>query len=760
MLLKHYSLEAYVIGGGKYVTFSRFSKRQLDNGKTEIYDKQVEFNIPVDVASDKGEDIINAGLLRAVEYLLNDDNYAQLKAVMDYMSANSAVMFKAFVPNTYGLNTKFNFSSVPAMIPEVLFIAARVEQEFTKQQYLYEDECHYCDSLSTVVKCQFGHGYCMDHYAQLINTGVGYEVPRCSIENCAGHVPIASKHGISGLHWTYPAGHSPEALAKLVAYFNQDFVMKDFEVEDHYAMLRDIISNVSDRMFPGVKKHSLAPIDFSDINMVRSLFPHSGIGLFRETLGRPFKKDEIRELVCSTIMDCFQRCTILKDGDAMIEVRKLMTSIVQTAVKLEDRAAEFGPDGWEFAPGERLFSVEDAILFALFKAVFAPFANCGGFGTFGQNQPNSIGITFAGDSAARFLKEITGNKFPMPKDVNGFVEWQTKVAEHFWILEWDWSKWDILVSSTIIQLAMRQIFSRFDLDFENKFSPDSHDYHVVRFFRFVLWRMLEIVVVKIMTSPCGTDYYYVLNGMSSGRYITAIINTMVNNVITDFILADIYGLSKVFKSQRKGEYNSKFFGDDVLALLSKSQFPEFSPDKFIVRAKKFFGMLVKPENFKICERIFVDTTLRQDKFSPTFLKMQFNLVQCPLCEAPHVCWYRNSDLIVPKLFTNSKKSTTVEDLVQKMFCVGWTLGCNYDVYKVCRFTVDYLKVQDNSEYDEENARKLLTHGLDLPFTRFPSYADVVYYNSCPTSVGTHIKIRTFVPWNQYVLAGEEFFADE
>ena len=767
-ITKRYSIDAVEKDDHVDVLFQRFDKRTVETAEgkpvIEYYNKVPIWKITVERRPDASQGEYNVeALRRAIELICKKGGTKALQYTLMTIGSSSAVFKPTFVHGSTNVRVKYRFSPAPAVRPEIPMLAAGVEDALLglkRRVSLKRSSC--CGELKVVLEHECGYRICAHHYSQDLNFGSHFEAPICP--QCEHPIYVTRPTGPFGFHSAYASGHYSDSLIPLVKHLDQPTVATVFSEQD-CRLLSDCIDKATKLILPTIPDSSVPIWDLADPTYITQEFPESGVGLFANAT-HGTKKCDLVDQIRSKILEEFNVTKTIKGiPNKVMYLRKALSNIMQTSIKLEVRAGTKDENGdWIQDGGERIFYIENAIVFAVMKSVFGPFANCGGLSD-EVPKPNAIGMTFSANSSWQYVKEMfsLGSTTPNFKSTTKFedvAEFEKNLMKDWLIVEADISKYDMHVKPYLVQLIMKSIFKKFN--FESVDEPESE------LFKAVLCRILECSAVKISSSPCGDGFYVMLSGLCSGSYITSFINTYYNLTMHLFVLSKMFGQKVVFNAWNSGpgnKINAKFFGDDVILTLHKSKFPKFDGEAYRNLIKQYFNMTIKPCNFKLCTHLTVnnmgDQDDRPDENAPSFLKFQLCWVQCPECSKYHTCFFRHHTLILPKIFHNSVKTLNLQELKARSIGYAWICGVNPIVWKACKLINDSIpddlgRGMGWMNIDPEIKRKLEVHNIEVFDESFPAYDEVVYRNSCPkyTHKIRH-RVRDFIPWQDMVRALHE-----
>jgi hypothetical protein len=245
------------------------------------------------------------------------------------------------------------------------------------------------------------------------------------------------------------------------------------------------------------------------------------------------------------------------------------------------------------------------------------------------------------------------------------------------------------------------------------------------------------------------------------------------------VLSEMYGLAVVVLAVGKGKVRGKFFGDDVLLALFREMFPFFDGERYRDLFNKMFNMTIKKENFKICSKVSLGMIKSYDQKEalpedqddvPSFLKFKIAWWKCSICNSNgvscmHPVFFRPSWHVLPKLFVDSIKTLTLENLAIKCIGYAYTVGTNPVIHRAVSYAYQLAKAKLEEEknhkiddfninlngdptMDDDIQARMRKHSITGIVEGIPNWKYVLQISGCPETQHGQISIsRDFYHWH-------------
>jgi len=615
---------------------------------------------------------------------------------------------------------------------------------------LVESDCVSCSNCSSHV--------CFSCYSMSINASEQYFPVRCT-NNCvkngvASYIYLALPNGITGFHWNRVTGGS---VSELRGYFEGFNGVSPIEKKLNDAPEFQNAFNVVHDWFKCLCPNIEIP-DLGDINTFLTKFPVSGSAGFVPSVSKaaPTKKDVYTKVVSDLLMK-FQLLNFMDRSSACKYLGLRLSSVSKLSPKSEVKVAERDENGiWVSKTKGRVFFIANFANYILYKLVLAQFTTvCGS--RWDRNSPIAIGTKFDSGHANKLFCDLFGiDRLRLRKVVTTvhLNELEKEILKDYHVIEGDFSNYDVHLRSRVLVAAF-SVFCKLYFPippnlYGNIDTPEKKFY-------LLLIRMNQMLSEKFVNAPDGTSWMRIIGMMVSGAYETSFINSVCNWIMNLTVLALIYGIELVNEGLKTGKLRFKFYGDDMILVISKNLFPNFDREKYINLMFIQFNMLIKPQNLFVHRKIFRNN----GPDVPSFLKYKFFHRHCP-DHGGELMYFRETDNSAGKLVGSAEKVMLPSNQLARSACMAY-INCNYDVYELARrsynFTLDYINRMDSNvsiDIDEDNylIRKMETHGVTLTMCcNFPTYDAVCDRIGCPTSNFDDGKFVRWMDWKENEFVG-------
>jgi hypothetical protein len=659
---------------------------------------------------------------------------------------------------------RVHFNPPPPVFDFQIRAVMEVEKGFAR--HLYDKMCcTKCNSEDICRKYSCGCAFCPKEYTENFDW-----VPARIMKCPHGFLcPLSHDLGVTGFDWNYNAGHEMAPFISLIGNYSQRRAELRGSKLAIFNYLLPIIAEKSAFIATRLPRGFLPTWNLLNRDTYgEHSFPDGSIGAVYEKGRGKLTKDACASAICDYIYTFFVE--LKTNLHSLAEVRLLLqeaiSSVFVASPKLEVIAAKrvlTEVDGrakytWKVNPKARIFQMQNGITYGISRMFISPFTQNGGSGNYPYCQPSALGMNFTGDAAASFFSELYGidpcRLVDTTEEDLRNIEREILSTRTVW--ESDAKVFDLSLLAPIIMHCLMAVFERYDTKINDEDDTESEDLKYM--FRLVCARLVEVAAVKVTTRLDGKGFHSLIGTMASGSYETSYLNTICN-LFHHFLVYVMYwfefeertideSIDIVSQHFMEGTIRLKLFGDDVLANHETSVYPKWSSEFYRSTIFDYCNITVPQDDYVQSTKIFITNESlgpMREQNVPTFLKFQL------MCVGGKICFVRHSSLSIPKMFSSSDKEVTMMTLYQRIICLMWTAGANYQTYYACRRALKSLGETVTGE--KADFSKMLDRiGLsqDIFDRSPPTYEEIINFHGCPPINYQPRRIRTIIPWPMIV----------
>lgn len=752
----------------------------------QLYQKEVRYKFPaIPRVGDQPTSIPLLESLRImVQYFTMPKTDKQLNGVLRLVAAGSGAMIQVKIPHVNARDYKVHFRPPPGIRTDVLSVLMEYN---SRRSY---PDVHYVriDDRPSIL-CPCGYTFDAQAMAYLINLRSSNAPPPCP--RCGNFLRLDSQHGVFGFHEAWCSGHSMDYFPKLLSYFSHQTLDQPREPEYWTDLSFAIKTMHTDCTF--FKYKSVMVPDFRTDCVVDDKMTAPGV---IKDLPRCYKKHHVAQATKVYIEELAEETSFEDRFDSKMKiVSSKIPNVAQCAIKAEVKCGkvrivqqsdtDVGMHQYYTAPGERMFFVVHIVLSTILRMIYGIFASCGGIGTETKNMPIAIGMSFFGGSAQAFASEMFRRSWDsltltIPHGATKLQMIEAKdaleksILDKVIIVEWDVQKWDMNMLASLLANVARSFGAFYDIGVDTRSQV---------FLAFFL-RVIECHKFKAFNCPSGSGWFGIAAAMMSGSWDTSFMNSACNYVAQIVVLKQINPEFFARKDWRD-HLTIKVFGDDALACFSRDHWTVEQLKRIPDVMKKTFRFTIPVDDFKIHTKIVEFAHIGGHSFDrktncdheiynrdcqtcegrydlgdyPTFLKFRWILVYCPRCsnqitDTFHWSFAREGYKVLPKLFVDSTKPLTLQNLHAKLIGYLYTVGVTPSIYCVIRELVEILIDGGGSDVGPQDMDEIFSQrfGLNEEWWKLVNLHEVPQYKTlidrmvCPFTSGAPL-FGTDVPKN-------------